>query len=79
MTLYETVMKLVGPIVPIGDTNEDANRLENLKELLKLVDQLITDLEEMSELKCKHEYSIKKAGQIVSRFLRDKIKIAEDW
>jgi hypothetical protein len=72
-------MKLVGPVVPIGDTNEDSKRLENLKKLMELVDQLITDLEKISELKHKHEYSIKKAGQIVHHFLHDKIKIVEDW
>ena len=39
MTLYETVMKLVGPVEAVGETNQDQRALENLKELVRSLEE----------------------------------------
>lgn len=39
MDNHDVVVKLIGYILPVGETNEDHKRLENLHEMLKLVDQ----------------------------------------
>ena len=44
MEIYEIVKKLIGNTEPIGCSNEDANRLENLKELIKLSNMLNNDI-----------------------------------
>lgn len=36
MELHEVVMKLVGPVMPAGETREDERRLENMKALTEL-------------------------------------------
>lgn len=47
MDLYEVVTKLTGPIRPIGESNEDVRRFENLKVMCELVDKLTTDLHDL--------------------------------
>jgi hypothetical protein len=71
MKLYDVVTKLVGPIQPVGETQTDEKRLENLKEMADLVDKLIRDIAEVSSRKDSPEYSVSKAGKYADKFLTE--------
>lgn len=77
MTTYDVVRKLIGKVEPIGETNEDNIRFENLKELISLVDNLLIDIDDL-EYKHKNssQFSVKRAAELASKFL-DKIGIKE--
>lgn len=64
------VTKLIGSINPIGETNTDNQRFENLNTLCNLVDSLIMDIGDMAYIhKDSHEYSIKRAVDFANKFL----------
>jgi len=69
MDIHEIVKKLVGKIYPVGETNADNDRFENLKAMTKLVDDLLTDINWVAQQNNRHEYSINRAGQFASSFL----------
>ena len=60
--------KLVGPIIPIGDSNEDLKRLANLKVLTELVEGLLKDIETVAENANSEEASVKLAGNRARSF-----------
>lgn len=71
MTVYDIITKLVGPVKPIGSTQTDNERFENLKVLTWLVNKLLTDIDEIEQLTIRHEYSIQRAAKYASQFLDD--------
>ena len=71
MEYYEIVKKLIGPIDPIGETNEDNDRYENLKEVTDLVDKLLFDIVQVALQKDRGEYSISRAGKFADEFLKE--------
>ncbi len=73
MEIYDVVKKLVGPISPVGGTNTDDERFENLKVMTELVDKLITDISNVSAYEYSHEYSSKRAGEFARDFLANRI------
>lgn len=75
-TLYEVIKKLVGNIAPIGETNEDDKRFENLKVLTDLLDQLLFDIDHVARQKNRQEHSIQRAGKYASNFF-DRLGIKE--
>ena len=78
MTNTDVVKKLIGNINPVGETNTDNQRFENLKEMCELVNNLITDIDDMAyRNKCSHEYSVKRASEYASNFLTKTVGIAE--
>ena len=71
-TSYQVVKKLVGRIDPEGETNTDNLRFENLKEMTRVVDGLLFDIEAVAiGNKGRPEYSRKRAGEYASKFLDD--------
>lgn len=75
--IYKVVKKLIGEIKPIGETNTDNKRLENLKVMTELVDSLLTDIDEIAyNYKNNHQFSMKRASDFASKF-QDKIGIVE--
>ena len=75
MDYYEVVKKLIGEITPIGETNTDNKRFENLKAMTELVDKLLTDIDDVAYLnKDSHQFSKKRAADFSSKFY-DKIGI----
>ena len=44
MNLPEIVEKLTGPIQPVGESNADHARLENLDKVIELTESLLNDL-----------------------------------
>ena len=70
MTNYDVVKKLVGRITPVGETNTDDERFENLKALTHLVELLILDIDKVAcDYKDKEEFSVRRAGEFAYNFL----------
>ena len=69
MELYDIVMKLTGPVDPIGDSRIDADRMENLKALLDLTDRLLTKIDKVAtDNKDRVEWSMKQAGELCDKW-----------
>ena len=62
MELLEIVMKLIGPVMPVGETREDERRLENMKVLTELVDRLLFEVDSASHNADRVEASMKAVG-----------------
>ena len=71
MELYDVVCKLIGPIMPIGETNTDDKRFESLKQTTELVDRLVFDIDMVVPNKNRVEFSMKRAGEFADKFLGD--------
>jgi len=69
MDFHEIVKKLIGEIDPVGETNTDNARFENLKAMTELVDELLSDIYRVTQGNNRHEYSINRAGQFAASFL----------
>lgn len=69
LTIEGIVRKLIGPVQPTGEHNTDQQRLENIKELTRLVDDLLDDLEDAAYCAVSHEASVKAIGQHARLFL----------
>jgi hypothetical protein len=77
MEIYDVVIKLIGPVMPIGETNADEKRFENLKTMTELVDALLSDIDAVATAnKDRYEASRKKAGQFAAKFF-DQIGVVE--
>ena len=67
---YETVKKLIGPIEPVGETNVDEVRMENLKAMTGMLDTLLGDIMDVARHNIgRTEYSMKQAGKHAHNFL----------
>lgn len=71
MTNYDVVVKLLGKTEPIGDTNVDDQRYENLKATIELVDKLLIDLYQVAGYATCQEYSMSRSGKLAEKFLKD--------
>ena len=70
MDIYEIVKKLAGNINPVGETNTDDGRFENLKVMTKLVDDLLVDIDYVAARNTSRvEYSRRRAGEFARKFL----------
>lgn len=70
MEVYDVVMKLIGPVVPVGETHTDGERLENLEQLTELTDKLVTEIDRIGyENRKDHRYSIKRAVEHCQKFM----------
>ena len=74
MEIKDIVMKLMGPIDPIGETREDDIRFENLKSLCGLIDSLAAEVGQVCRNKNAHEYSRNRAGTYSDRFMHQTFK-----
>jgi hypothetical protein len=76
MTNADVVKKLIGKIEPVGETNIDNERFENLKDMCELVEDLITEIDQMAYFnKDSKQFSVKRASEYASNFLTKKIGI----
>lgn len=71
MTNTEVIKKLIGEINPVGESNEDERRLNNLHELCDVVENL---LDEIHELSLKYEddkrHSVKRISDKAYKFIQ---------
>lgn len=71
MDIYDVVKKLVGNINPVGETNTDNQRFDNLQVMVDLLDKLLVDVGDVARFNLKrHEYSRERAGKLAHRFLK---------
>jgi hypothetical protein len=71
MELHEVVMKLVGPVQPVGESGTDAVRLKNMQALTDLVDMLLGEISKAEPDADRHEASMRLIGQHARDFLQD--------
>lgn len=69
--VIEVVQKLTGTCFPYGSTEIDEERLANLHLKMSLLKHLLSEIEEASEFKNRHEWSIRKIGADAYDFLID--------
>jgi hypothetical protein len=67
--MYEIAKKLIGEVYPVGETNTDNVRYENLKDMTQLVEELLVDIRTVAREKNRPEHSIQRAGKFASIFL----------
>ena len=77
MDVHEVVMKLVGPVEPVGETHTDDIRFENLKQLCDLVEELVDEINRVCPNKNRCEYSMKRSGEFAHAFLYKRLGIEE--
>ena len=76
--VYEVVKKLVGDIEPVGSEHTDKPSFENLKVMVKLMDDIHTDLDMIAyENKDAYQDSIKKTVDYINKFF-DRIGFKEE-
>lgn len=72
MTHEEIIKKLIGPISPIGKTEVDDERFENLKQMCELVDGLLNLIESVNYHNSDaREFSVKRAADYAKNFIKD--------
>jgi hypothetical protein len=71
MTYVDVVKKLIGNVQPCGDSCFDKQRLENLKIMCEIADNLIGELREASKAKNSQKNSMREIGQCADKFLSD--------
>ena len=70
MTTKEIVNKLIGNINPVGETNTDDERFENLIQMCELVGALISQIDDVRRLnEGRDEFSLKRASDFAAEFL----------
>lgn len=78
MTITEIVKKLVGEIEPIGETNIDNKRYDNLMLMCAIVDDLVCAIENVADKnKDRAEFSMKRAGHYAYNFINKTLGIKE--
>jgi hypothetical protein len=76
MDIAEVVLRLTGPVEPVGDSRMDAHRLENLRTLCDVAGVLLDRIESVAEAYGDHMASVKAAKDHAAAFLRTRGVIA---
>ncbi len=71
MDYYKIITKLIGPIDPVGESNEDDRRFARLGVTTALVEDLLTDIIRVAQESGRPEASIRQAGKYAKQFLKD--------
>ena len=70
MSLFSIVLKLTGPVAPVGETQTDDARFENLQQLLGLMAKLHGLVDDIAtQNKDRHEFSMSRAGKKCDEYL----------
>lgn len=77
MTHTEIVNKLIGSIKPYGSTDIDEKRMENLKAMCELIEDLVFDVRQVATYRIRHEHSMKEMGLYAEKFLTETLGIVE--
>jgi uncharacterized protein related to proFAR isomerase len=77
-TVYEVIMKLVGPVNPVGDSTVDEPRYVNLQRMCEVVDLLVRDIDRVGMMRGDHQYSVKRAGEYASNYLTHGLGIPDE-
>ena len=78
MEIKDVVLKLIGSVDPVGESNADDRRFENLKVLCELTEHLVCVIDDVSyRNKDRAEYSMSRAGKYAFDFIDKKLNIKE--
>ena len=78
MNTEEIVLKLTGPVNPVGETQTDDGRFFNLEDLCSLVNQWVRIIDRVAcENKERSEFSRQRAGKYANHFLTETLGIKE--
>ena len=69
MELRDVVRKLVGPVKGIGEHNADQERLENMKTMCLLIEDLLSDVENAYGDADSPQASVKAIGEQAKHFI----------
>lgn len=69
MELKQIIQKLVGSITPAGESHLDTQRLENLKIMCELIEDLVYEVNYVARDKDRYESSMNKMGVYAQKFL----------
>lgn len=70
--ILKIIEKLNGKINPVGETNTDNERFENLENLCSMISTLLEKVEDVAnENKDSYEFSRKRAFEYASNFLNN--------
>ena len=79
MELREIVLRLTGPVTPVGETNTDNTRFDNLKTLCSLTNELISVIDSVAyDNRNAYEFSVKRAAEYASKTITTTFGIKED-
>lgn len=78
MKIEEILEKLLGKIEPVGETNEDNERFENLFRYREVLDFIIDRLLICSNYKNDERYSVNRIGEKAFKILKDLDFIQEE-
>ena len=67
--IYAVVVKLIGPIRPMGSSEVDCIRLENIKKMTRLIDAMIADISSIAPDADSDMHSVALIGQHADDFL----------
>jgi hypothetical protein len=73
MNICDVVDKLVGPVEPVGCSQSDSERMENLETLINLSDHILIRINDCSKSKGSYESSVKQIGLKAEKHLSDLI------
>ena len=71
--LGEIVDRIIGEINPIGETNTDDARYENLEAYIDVCEHMIRKIYTVSQNANRQEFSIKRAGKCAKEYLAEYI------
>ena len=69
MELFEIVMKLNGPVQPLGERHADQTRLANMKTLTKLADRILYEINRAEPAADRVEFYVKAIGVHAREFM----------
>ena len=75
-TIIEVVLKLCGPVNPVGDSRIDGDRLDHLVMLRDVTRGLLGHIEAVAEVGGDHMASVKAAKDCAGDFLADVRSVA---
>ena len=76
--IYEIITKIIGKILPIGETNTDEARLKNLTVHCNVTHSLLKDIILAASYRDRQEYSVQKAGEEAYRSLVEIKKLIDE-
>lgn len=79
MSEKEIITKLFGKIEPVGETNADEERYNNLSSYDVLVAFLISELNESAKYKDDNRYSVNRIGEKAYEILRNQYEYLKDY
>lgn len=69
--LFDIVMKLNGPVYPLGETNADNDRFDNMQNLIDLSEKILFEINSVVSDADRQEYSMKRIGMLAKDHMRN--------